>query len=99
MSDFCDVGGFNCKYCHDGECAFFDMGSGSISDMPCAKWTRCNYSFDEMLPDNTIKISREEFSTNAGLCIENDMPGLTRIQKSLLYEYGRKLEQKLFDVE
>lgn len=97
MPDFCDVGGFNCKYCHDGECTFFYMGSGNTSDMPCAN--RRNYSFDEMPPNNTINISREEFSRQGGLCIEYDMSNLTREQKSLLYEFGRKFEQKLFDVE
>ena len=95
MADYCDVGEFRCKYCYKGVCDFFAMGSGDVHDMPCAN--RRNYSFDEMPPNNTINISREEFSTQGGLCIEYDMSNLTKEQKSLLYEYGRRLMARLFD--
>ena len=43
MSDYCEVGGFNCKYCYKEVCDFFAMGSGDPKDMPCvsnAKVTR-----------------------------------------------------------
>lgn len=35
MADYCSVGKFRCKYCFEGECTFFYMGSGNMSDLPC----------------------------------------------------------------
>ena len=43
MAEYCDIGDFPCKYCEDGACVFFAMGSGDVNDMPCvsnAKVTR-----------------------------------------------------------
>lgn len=35
MNDTYCHGIVNCKYCYEGECDFFDMGSGNPDDMPC----------------------------------------------------------------
>ena len=52
MADYCSVGKFRCKYCYDGECYFFDMGSGNISDLPCRNR---NNSTDNCLEDDNIE--------------------------------------------
>lgn len=93
MADYCNTGGFRCKYCYDDECTFFSMGSGNIKDLPCR-----SQSFDKVLPSDTIRISREEFSTQSNLCIADDIPsGLNTLQKNLLYAYAKLLEKRLFD--
>ena len=35
MKDTYCNGIVNCKYCYEGECDFYAMGSGNPDDMPC----------------------------------------------------------------
>ena len=35
MSNYCGFSKSKCKYCKDGECLFYSMGSGNEKDKPC----------------------------------------------------------------
>lgn len=68
MSDFCLKEGFNCKYCEEGECVFYSMGSGQMIDMPC-------FDYDEFdcIPKDVLDKIRAEIETlkNAPPCFDD----------------------------
>lgn len=62
MSDFCPKEGFNCKYCEEGECVFYSMGSGQMIDMPCF-----DYDEFEWISKDVLDKIRAEIEKHCGL--------------------------------
>ena len=57
MSDFCSKEGFNCKYCEEGECVFYSMGSGQMIDMPCFDYDEFEWiPVSERLPEDRREV-------------------------------------------
>ena len=89
MADYCDVGNFNCKYCHDGDCDFFYMGSGNAQDMPCivneeaAKCTPIRRS-----EDRTIVISEKAFKDMCNECIKKHYGRINLNTQNILYLFS-----------
>ena len=84
MPDYCEVGGFNCKYCYKDVCDFFAMGSGEPNDMPCIS------NATESESDGIIKISKAELSDVIDNCIEN-VDDISLYTKSVLYDLGKQI--------
>ena len=88
MADYCNVGGFKCKYCYKGVCDFFCMGSGNTEDMPCVD------ELEEHSDESTV-ISYQAFSEICSKCIESNY-GNMQITKNVLYGFSRMLSERLF---